>query len=185
MSLVYPGSEEALLVNLAHLEPKRRPVFPLDYDETTEGRKGQKGKQREETSDSNWNGGGTQREKRRHTGRGRTLVDAAQDLSISQVAEDEDLIDDGNVYAKDPDTDESSSPDVVDKTPVLNGREEVEPPGLEGWRISTLVGEDDGQKRILKSPRLMNCAFGMGGRVIVGVGSQSNVWVWNLNSKGS
>jgi polycomb protein EED len=93
----------------------------------------------------------------------KALVDAAQGLSIVQA-------DDGNVYADDPDTEESD--EEIDKTPLLNGREEVEPPGLEGWKMS-ILGE---------GPRLMNCALGMGGRMIVGVGSESSLWVWKIGA---
>jgi hypothetical protein len=79
---------------------------------------------------------------------------------------------------------------------VLNGREEVEPPGLEGWKISLWDGDEgakeegdgdvdgDGEEyghERRRTPRLMNCALGMGGRVIVGVGSGSSLWVWDLN----
>jgi len=173
--LVYPGSEEVLLVNLVHLEPKRRPIFPLDHGK----QKDWKGKVREKGD------GGTKTRKRR-----RTLVSAAQGLSISRDVDDADEdedeeIDDGNVFSDDPDTDpESSSPDQgIDKTPVLNGREEVEPPSLDGWKIDIRSwGEQDeyGQGRERVQPALMNCALGMGGRVIVGVGSASSVWVWNL-----
>jgi hypothetical protein len=165
-------------VNLAHLEPKRRPVFPLDYF-----------KEKEKEA-------GTLRTKKRSkTGKRRTLVTATQGLSLSledNGNEDNAEIDDGNVYVDDSDDPDGSgsADEEIDKTPVLNGREEVEPPGLEGWKID--IGEtekrEDGaaedQRRERASPRLMNCALGMGGRVIVGVGSGSSLWVWNLNLKG-
>jgi polycomb protein EED len=179
--LVYPGSEEVLLVNLVHLVPKRRPVFPLDYGK-------EKGKEREA------GGGSTKTRKRR-----RTLVDATQGLSISQDVDDDkdgdEEADNGNVYADNSDTDpESNAPDQeIDKTPVLNGREEVDPPELEGWKIDIKgwveqgkeeEGEEYGQERGQAGLTLMNCALGMGGRVIVGVGSASSVWVWNLELAG-
>jgi len=152
------------MVNLVHLKPKEIPVFPLDVVKD-------KGK--------NGSGGATKRRTKRKM---KALVDAAQGMSIGQDAEGEgedvEEVDDGNVYADDPDTDEGSSCDEgIDKTPVLNGREEVEPPGLEGWKMSIGGGDER------RMPSLMNCALGMGGRVIVGVGSESSLWVWNLSPK--
>ena len=105
--------------------------------------------------------------KRRTKRKMKALVDAAQGLSIVEG-------DDGNVYADDRDTDESD--EGIDKTPMLNGREEVEPPGLEGWKMSILGGGEEEHRK----PSLKNCALGMGGRVIVGVGTESSMWVWNL-----
>ena len=174
VQLVYPKSETILMVNLTHLEPKRRPVYPLDYR-----KENGKGKERDGTPVAK------ERIKKARKRR-RTLVDATRGLSFAQDVDQEDEnydeeTDDEPIYVDDPDdADEPGSPDEeIDKTPIFNGREEVTPPGLEGWTIN-IGQEGEGPQ---ETSRLMNCSLGIGGRVIVGVGTGSSLWVWHLNLK--
>ncbi|KAF9535413.1 hypothetical protein CPB83DRAFT_753678 [Crepidotus variabilis] len=66
---------------------------------------------------------------------------------------------------------------VINKTPVINGREEVPPPGLEGWTID-IRDHDNGFKVWDDNKKLMNVAMGVDGQFIVGVGSGGSLWVW-------
>lgn len=52
--------------------------------------------------------------------------------------------------------------------------EETKLPLLKGWQIDTEEGEDTASK-------LINCAMGLGGRVIVGVGTNKSLWVWRYD----
>ena len=52
--------------------------------------------------------------------------------------------------------------------------EETKLPLLKGWQIDTEEGEDAASK-------LINCAMGLGGRVIVGVGTNKSLWVWRYD----
>jgi polycomb protein EED len=52
--------------------------------------------------------------------------------------------------------------------------EEVKLPLLKGWRIDTENGEDTASK-------LITCAMGLGGRVIVGAGTNKSLWVWRYD----
>jgi len=54
---------------------------------------------------------------------------------------------------------------------VKNTRPEFVPPPIEGWEIALERPEDSEEK-------LMDCAMGCDGEVIVGVGSKGSVWVW-------
>ena len=107
---------------------------------------------------------------------GMALANATQGLHISGddglgsgSAVPDVIEDDGNEYA---DVDRTTSYDQeINTTPVLNGREEVERHLLTGWKVE-LDGGMDGDKT------LMHCAMGIGGRVIIGVGSKGTLWVW-------
>lgn len=48
------------------------------------------------------------------------------------------------------------------------------PPLLKGWRIDAEDGEDSANK-------LITCAMGLGGRVILGVGTNKSLWVWRYD----
>ena len=53
--------------------------------------------------------------------------------------------------------------------------EEVQLPLLKGWQVDiTENGEDTASK-------LMTCAMGLGGRIIVGVGTNKSLWVWRYD----
>ena len=52
--------------------------------------------------------------------------------------------------------------------------EEAKLPLLQGWQIDTENGEDMASK-------LITCAMGLGGRVIVGVGTNKSLWVWRYD----
>ena len=53
--------------------------------------------------------------------------------------------------------------------------EGVKLPLLKGWQIDTTEnGEDTANK-------LITCALGLGGRVIVGVGTNKSLWVWRYD----
>jgi len=70
-------------------------------------------------------------------------------------------------YTRDEDLERSAkASDVVPK--------EVEIPLLKGWEIDTENGEDTTRK-------LITCAMGLGGRVIVGVGTNKSLWVWRYD----
>lgn len=49
--------------------------------------------------------------------------------------------------------------------------EKAELPLLKGWQVDAENGEDMASK-------LITCAMGLGGRVIVGVGTSKSLWVW-------
>ncbi len=142
------------MVNLIHLSAKKRPPFPLDHlDKLKE---------------------------QGNTKVGVALAQATQRLNISggdtglvgrassdrpEVIED----DDGNEYA---DVERTTPEDQeIDTSPVLNGREEVKPHLLTGWKVGLDEGMD-GDKN------LMYCAMGIGGRVVIGAGSKGTLWVW-------
>jgi len=52
--------------------------------------------------------------------------------------------------------------------------EEAKLPLLKGWQVDTENGEDAASK-------LITCAMGLGGRVIVGVGTNKSLWVWRYD----
>ena len=52
--------------------------------------------------------------------------------------------------------------------------EEAKLPPLKGWQIDTENGEDAASK-------LITCAMGLGGRVIVGAGTNKSLWVWRYD----
>ena len=52
--------------------------------------------------------------------------------------------------------------------------EDAKLPLLKGWRIDTDSGEDTASK-------LITCAMGLGGRVIIGVGANKSLWVWRYD----
>jgi polycomb protein EED len=52
--------------------------------------------------------------------------------------------------------------------------EDAKLPLLKGWRIDTESGEDTASK-------LITCAMGLGGRVIIGVGANKSLWVWRYD----
>ena len=52
--------------------------------------------------------------------------------------------------------------------------EEAKLPLLKGWQIDMENGEDTASK-------LITCAMGLGGRVIVGVGTNKSLWVWRYD----
>jgi polycomb protein EED len=54
---------------------------------------------------------------------------------------------------------------------VINRRPEFVPPLIEGWEITPERPEN-------VEERLMNCAMGCDGELIVGIGSKGSVWVW-------
>jgi polycomb protein EED len=58
-------------------------------------------------------------------------------------------------------------------TPFIQRRPVVIPPGIDCRRID--INEEDPEKR------LISCAMGMGGRVVVGVGSKGSLWVWRYD----
>lgn len=47
-------------------------------------------------------------------------------------------------------------------------------PLLKGWQVDTENGEDP-------ASRLITCAMGLGGRVIVGAGTNKSLWVWRYD----
>jgi polycomb protein EED len=47
-------------------------------------------------------------------------------------------------------------------------------PLLKGWKVDTENGEDAASK-------LITCAMGLGGRVIVGIGTNKSLWVWRYD----
>ena len=53
--------------------------------------------------------------------------------------------------------------------------EEVKLPLLKGWQITTTENEED------TASKLITCAMGLGGRVIVGVGTNKSLWVWRYD----
>jgi len=55
-----------------------------------------------------------------------------------------------------------------------NDTEAVKLPLLKGWQIDT---EDGGNT----AGKLITCAMGLGGRVIVGVGTNRSLWVWRYD----
>ena len=55
-----------------------------------------------------------------------------------------------------------------------NDTEAAKLPLLRGWQISTEDGGDITNK-------LITCAMGLGGRVIVGVGTNRSLWVWRYD----
>lgn len=52
--------------------------------------------------------------------------------------------------------------------------EEAKLPLLKGWQVDTENGEDTASK-------LITCAMGLGGRVIVGAGTNKSLWVWRYD----
>lgn len=57
---------------------------------------------------------------------------------------------------------------------VGNDTEAAKLPMLKGWQIDTGDGENTASK-------LITCAMGLGGRVIVGVGTSGSLWVWRYD----
>jgi len=53
--------------------------------------------------------------------------------------------------------------------------EEVKLPLLKGWQIDTTENRED------TASKLITCAMGLGGRVIVGVGTNKSLWVWRYD----
>ena len=51
---------------------------------------------------------------------------------------------------------------------------EEPPPLLKGWQVDTENGENTASK-------LITCAMGLGGRVIVGAGTNKSLWVWRYD----
>ena len=52
--------------------------------------------------------------------------------------------------------------------------EEAKPPLLKEWQIDTESGEDTTSK-------LITCVMGLGGRVIIGAGTNKSLWVWRYD----
>jgi len=52
--------------------------------------------------------------------------------------------------------------------------EEAELPLLKGWQVDTESGENTASK-------LITCVMGLGGRVIVGGGTNKSLWVWRYD----
>ena len=52
--------------------------------------------------------------------------------------------------------------------------EEAKLPLLKGWQVDTENGQDTASK-------LITCAMGLGGRVIVGAGTNKSLWVWRYD----
>jgi len=52
--------------------------------------------------------------------------------------------------------------------------QEAKLPLLKGWLVDTDNGENTASK-------LITCAMGLGGRVIVGVGTNKSLWVWRYD----
>jgi hypothetical protein len=142
------------MLNLSHLSPKKPPPFPLDLETIKE---------------------------RSNAAAGASLTRATEDLHISSGSGSgtgtgthtpEVVDDDGNEYVNV----DRATPEIqeIDTSPVFNGREEVVPPPLNGWKIGI---EDESSN----GTALMHCALGTGGRIVVGVGSKSTLWVWRFD----
>ena len=140
------------MLNLSHLSPKKPPPFPLDLETIKE---------------------------RSNAAAGASLTRATEELHIGSGSgtgtgthTPEVVDDDGNEYVNV----DRATPEIqeIDTSPVFNGREEVVPPPLNGWKIGI---EDEANN----GTALMHCALGMGGRIIVGVGSKSTLWVWRFD----
>lgn len=145
---IYPGTKDFLMLNLSHLSPKKPPPFPFDLETI---------------------------KKRSNAAAGASLARATEDLHIDNgggAYTPEVVDDDGNEYVNM----DRGTPEVqeIDTSPVFNGREEVVPPPINGWKIGIEDETDD-------STSLMHCAMGTGGRIIVGVGSKSTLWVWRFD----
>ena len=52
--------------------------------------------------------------------------------------------------------------------------EKAKLPQLKGWQVDADNGEDTASK-------LITCAMGLGGRVIVGAGTNKSLWVWRYD----
>ncbi|KAF9481000.1 hypothetical protein BDN70DRAFT_931236 [Pholiota conissans] len=101
----------------------------------------------------------------------------------SQDDDDEATVKDG----EDEDTEKGEEDDDDDEdeegfqeiTDFINRRPNIEVPPIQvGWSIGLEQGtgqRDEGQ-------RMMACAMGVGGRIIVGVGTKGTVWVWRNDS---
>ncbi|KAJ3491412.1 hypothetical protein NLJ89_g11340 [Agrocybe chaxingu] len=61
---------------------------------------------------------------------------------------------------------------------LYNGRNEITPPGLFSWKISVESCEWD---KTSSGAKLMRCAMGAGGRIVVGVGEKGMFWVWRYD----
>jgi polycomb protein EED len=65
---------------------------------------------------------------------------------------------------------------------IINNTSDVTPsatddakaPLLKGWQIDTEGGENAAGK-------LITCAMGLGGRMIIGVGTNKSLWVWRYD----
>lgn len=98
------------------------------------------------------------------TGNRTSLADAAGRLHLAgpNTAEGED---------DDDDAEEAIFEDEVNDEPVGAKGVEITPPGINCRTISI-------DRRHLGGETLENCAVGMNGQVVVGVGTKGGVWMW-------
>ena len=61
--------------------------------------------------------------------------------------------------------------EVAKKDTAPSETEEAKLPLLKGWQIDTEGGENTASK-------LITCAMGLGGRVMIGAGTNKSLWVW-------
>ncbi|KDR84928.1 hypothetical protein GALMADRAFT_233399 [Galerina marginata CBS 339.88] len=68
---------------------------------------------------------------------------------------------------------EGGEEEEEEEGPIILRRPTVVPPGIDCWTID--INDEDPAKT------LTSCAMGMGGRVVVGVGSKGTLWVWRYD----